>query len=170
MLLAERMAPSCASLLSGHYWSLWNTLKHVCYCAAMTHTYEYEVNGRRPVTWFPLAVFAFLFWIAWTQGAPWYIWTVWSVSCVMLLYLVVSNPRSGLRLTPETLVHWAGQRSATINLKEVDQVEIKEFSDSTYVVIHMTDGREETLLSGSVPSISVLESEFGMQGIKTVRT
>lgn len=136
----------------------------------MPNVFEYEEAGRRPLTWMALAVFAFLFWIAWSNGAPWYIWAVWSVSFAMLAYLLVTNPKSGLRITDRVIEHWAGRKRTSIERSKVSHVEIEEFSESTYVSIHLKDGSKDHLFSGSVPPIPRLETALQDHNIATIRT
>jgi len=135
----------------------------------MTDIYAYREKGRRPLTLLVLAACIALLWIAWRQSAPWYVWIIWSVCTAFLLYLVVFNVTSALRLTSDTLELHDGNRTRTVLLKNVDHVEFQRWTDSADVTIHMKDGRRETLSPGSVPPISVFEAELASRGIRTRR-
>ncbi|MEM1047920.1 MAG: hypothetical protein AAGL24_17305 [Pseudomonadota bacterium] len=136
----------------------------------MPNAFHYEEAGRRPVSWAALAVFVFLFWIAWTYDAPWFIWAIWLASFAMLAYLLIANPKSGLLITDRVIEHWAGRKRTRIERSKVSHVEIEEFSESTYVSIHLKDGSKDALFSGSVPPIPRLETALRDHGIATVRT
>lgn len=135
----------------------------------MTNDFEYEETGRRPIIWFSLCVFLFLFWLAYTEGAPWWIWAVWSISGGMVVYMLIANPKSGMRITGSTLAYWAGGPRSTLTLSDIDHIVIEDWSEATDVTIELTDGRSIELFSGSLPPIHVLEKQLQARNIAVLR-
>ncbi len=135
----------------------------------MIKGFEYEETGRRPIIWFSLCVFLFLFWIAYTNGAPWWIWAIWSISGGMVVYMLIANPKSGISITDTTLAYWAGGPQSSLAISDIDHIVIEDWSDSTDVSIVLTDGRSIKLFSGSVPPIHELEKQLNARNIAVVR-
>ncbi len=136
----------------------------------MEQAYEYRCPGRRTSVWLGACVQAFLLWIALTNGAPWYIWTIWGLTSLGFAYLLLGNPISGLRLDDTHLILSPWRKPQKIPLTEIAKVEITDWSDSTHVVIHLQDGSKVSTFSGDIPPTGCLENVLTARGISVIRS
>lgn len=131
--------------------------------------YEFRLPGRRLSVWMGSAVMAFLLIVALVNSAPWYIWVIWGGTSVGFAWLLLRNPVSGLRIDGKTLTLSPWRKPVEIALSEIDHVEIIDWSESTDVVIHLTDGERLTTFSGDIPPTSLFEMELKKRDIPVHR-
>lgn len=136
----------------------------------MEKVYEYRAVGRRPTVWAAAAVFLFLLVLALYNGAPWYVWAIWGPCAGMVLYMLICNPVSGLRLTEDRLTLSPWRTPQDIALRDIAQVEFILWSDSTDVKLHLVDGTVITTFSGDIPPRSSFTAELTRRGIPVTQS
>jgi hypothetical protein len=136
----------------------------------MNEVYEYRCPGRRSIVWLIAAIQAVLLWLAVTHDAPWFIWAIWGPTSLAVAYLLLANPISGLRVDDRYLVLSPWRKPREIPLSEIARVEIRDWSDSTDVVIHLRDGGAVSTFSGDIPPSRCFESILTARGVTVDRS
>jgi uncharacterized protein (DUF58 family) len=136
----------------------------------MADVFEYRLPARRPLIWVVLAALLTLMTVIGVTGAAWYIWAIWGGTLLLVLYMLVVNPVSGIRLTPELLTLAAWRDPKPILLRDIAMVEIQNWSDSTDMVIHLTGGERIRAYSGDMPPKARLVRELNLRRVPVQET
>jgi hypothetical protein len=131
--------------------------------------FTYEKSGRRPVTWAALVFMCLMLVIAWIYRAPWDIWALWVLAIAGLVYMLLRNPKYGMRLDDETLTYWTRGPEKQLALADIDQVEFRPVSDSSYVTIHLKSGDSRRVFSDAFPHVDRAVEALSARGIRTTR-
>ena len=118
---------------------------------AMKEIYAYRETGRRPMVWLAAGVFVFLMWLAVTKSAPVFIYVPWALGGGMVAYLLVRNPVSGVRLFEDRLVLSPEFRPHTVQVCDIDRIELISWTDSTDMNIILRSGDTIRLFTGDIP-------------------
>ena len=117
----------------------------------MQEVYSYRLQGRRFAVWLISIIVAMLCMLALYEKAPWFIWAIWLPSASMLLFLLIKNPTSGVRLMRDRLILSPWQKPREVMLRQIKRVVFVSWSDSTDMEIHLTDGKKLRVFSGDIP-------------------
>ncbi len=112
--------------------------------------FAYEKSSRRPMTWAALIATCGFLVVAWIYAAPWDILALWALAIIGLAYLVMKNPKYGIRLNDKTLTYWARGPEQAIALSDIDHVAFRPVTKSSYITVHLRSGR--TCASSPTPS------------------
>lgn len=131
----------------------------------MEEVYSYRLQGRRLVVWSSAVAIAMLCMLALYEKAPWFIWAIWLPCAAMLLFLLIKNPTSGVRLMRDRLILSPWQKPREIMLKDVQRVVFVSWSDSTDMEIHTADGGKIRVFSGDIPPKEPFMSKLEALGV-----
>lgn len=113
--------------------------------------YTYHQSGRRPLTvttgLFCAATVSFGLW----KDAPWYAMLPMWAALVMMGWLLITNPQSGMLLTRAALRYYHARQDRTIALREIAAVKkhmMSEGPDEVILVLH--SGEQVSLPSQSI--------------------
>ena len=130
--------------------------------------FTYEKSSRRPMTWAALIATCGFLVVAWIYAAPWDILALWSLAIVGLAFLIMKNPKYGIRLNAETLTYWTRGPETDLALADIDHV---AFRPAQVVLHHRPPAQrpERAHLRRRLPPIDTAIAEFTARGVKTTR-
>lgn len=129
-----------------------------------TAGYRYAERGRRPLTLVALAFAAVLLGLGVRYDAP-VVWlVVVGVPAFALLGLVVRNTETWIVVAPDSLTWHDGWRETRLARDRIARVEVREWSDSTDVIVHLADGSSETIPDRCRPGARRLAAELSARG------
>ena len=131
----------------------------------MEPVFSYKEPGRRPATYLAAVVFALFFGAAVTYGAEWYVYLPVVLGGVMLLYMLVKNPVSGVALLDEFLVLSAWSNPQKIPLRDIARIEIISWSDSIDMKVHLKSGGAISAFAGDIPPREPFRAALAEVGI-----
>ncbi|MBW4708077.1 hypothetical protein KX928_09785 [Roseobacter sp. YSTF-M11] len=131
----------------------------------MSETYEYRLPGRRASVWMTLAVVGLLLAVVASEVASWYIWLVWMPSMAMVLYLLLKNPISGLRLTNDMLLLSAWRNPQALLLQDIAKIRFIDWRDGSDMEVHLHSGEVIQAISSDIPPRSSFVRALHQRGI-----
>ncbi len=131
--------------------------------------YFYDQAGRRAEIWAGLCVTAVLLLAAMQHNAPILVWALWAGTAIFFLYLMVANPRVGVRLTQDKLRYWVGGSEHVIALDNIDYVRIEDSRDAIFVYLYLRNGGQTRLFREAVSPARSLEKALLARGLSVVR-
>jgi len=131
--------------------------------------FAYEKSSRRPMTWAALIATCGFLVVAWIYAAPWDILALWALAIIGLAYLVMKNPKYGIRLNDKTLTYWARGPEQAIALSDIDHVAFRPVTESSYITVHLRSGQNVRIFADAFPPIDRAIAAFTARGVKTTR-
>jgi len=131
--------------------------------------FTYEKSGRRPLTWAALMLMCLMLVIAWIYKAPWDIWALWGLAIAGLVYMLARNPKYGMRLDEKTLTYWTRGPERQLALADIDHIEFRPVTDSSYVTIHLKSGDSLRVFSDAFPHVDRAVAALSARGVRTTR-
>jgi hypothetical protein len=104
--------------------------------------YNYSEQSRRPGTLLALVLSAAILVIGVLDGAPWFFLAPVLFACLMLIWMVIANRKSGMSLTGDRLNVFAGRWHQAVPTAQIQSVK----------VVHWSDGAPTITLSIAVAS------------------
>ncbi|MCF2905276.1 hypothetical protein L0666_09765 [Octadecabacter sp. CECT 8868] len=135
----------------------------------MAEDYEHQLSGRRPVMWLVLMGVLGFIGVAWGEPAPIFFWVILAATLGLVLWSLIANPISGLRISGDRLIIAPQQQNNEISLANVDYLKIDNRSDSTEFVLYLKDGGGLAVHENNFPSIKETTRVFEERGIKVAR-
>jgi hypothetical protein len=121
-------------------------------------TYEYREPGRRPLTMLAFGFSIFMVWMAVQHDAPVIIFFIVVPCCAALLWMVVANPVSGLRLDSRTLTLSPWRKPEIIPLDSLERLEYTDWSEGSSLDVVLVSGEKIRVFSGDIPPIDELRA------------
>lgn len=126
--------------------------------------YRYSENGRRPATIAALACAFGMLLLGLRFDAP-VVWLiVVGLPALALLVLVVGNARTWLVVAADGLTWHDARRQTRISRDRIARLEVRAWSDSTDVVVHLVDGDSVVLPDRCRPDARRLADELAARG------
>lgn len=92
-------------------------------------------------------------------------WLVWGVAALVIPWMVLPRPPSGIRVDHEHLTLSAWREPRPIALDDIAHLKVDESGLDTQVRIAYRDGREEEIFAGDLPDIDTLIPVLATRGI-----
>ena len=131
----------------------------------MHEVYEYRLSSRRSAIWLAAALVAFSLGYAVVNSAPAILTVICATGGVLLGWMLMANPMSGIRVDHETLVLNAWRRPREIPLSEIAYLRMTHWTDDSTVSIVYKDGREEGTNYADMPPPNTLAAVMAARGI-----
>jgi hypothetical protein len=125
--------------------------------------YHYEEQGRRPAVVAVMAVSVFMGALGASYNAPWYFFAPVAFAGLMAAIIFISNKRSGMALSGDSLRLFSGAWSRTFNVDEISRVREHRYSDGQpSLILLMHNGSSERIpgvcFGASVPLLNALRA------------
>ena len=131
----------------------------------MSEDYEYRRAPNKGPVWLALIGVVLLL-VAVTQfGAVQLIWLVWCAAAVLIAWLILPRPVSGIRIDNDHLVLSAWRVPRPILLDDIAHLRVDETGLETQVTIVYRNGDEEAAFAGDLPDIDTLVAVLADRGI-----
>jgi hypothetical protein len=91
--------------------------------------YQYRLSGRRPMTFFGLAVFFVMAATGIIYTAPWYFMAPVGMAGAMLIWAIAANPQSGSELTRDKLTYFYQGKTSSVHMADVVHMKVSRWSD-----------------------------------------
>jgi hypothetical protein len=129
-----------------------------------TPAYRYSERSRRPLTLGALAVAAAVFALGLSQGAPAVWLAIVGLPTLGLLAVVLGNAETWIVVDAEALVWNDARREVRIPRQQIARVEVKSWTESTDVIVHLADGGSEDIPDCCRPVARRLAAELAARG------
>ena len=132
--------------------------------------FEYSERGRRPLTLAMATAGLGLAAVAAAYQAPWWVWPPFLAYLAMMLWLVLRNPVSGMRLTPDAWSFHGAGFERTLPVAQIREVRFTSWSEGPDTVrIKMTDGTLHEPPSRCLPTAEALIPHLNRARIPVTR-
>lgn len=131
----------------------------------MNEVYEYRRAPNRGVIWLCASMVIILICIVVVSGATQLVWAVWVLGAVMLFWMVLPRPVTGIRVDDHHLILSAWRQPRLIPLDDIAYLRATSVSADSDVTIVYKDGREEGTFAGDMPDLETLSYVMAMRGV-----
>ena len=135
----------------------------------MSEVFEYKQQGRRPSTVTAAVLCLVALGFAAYHGAPWSIWAIWGASSLLVAYMVICNPVSGMRLSDTEVTFSPHARPLTVTLRDIDTIIMTDWSDGTSAALKMRSGAHHQLSSSDFPDLDIFEAQMRTRAVTVLR-
>lgn len=105
--------------------------------------FEHNLAGRRPATFFGLAVCLGMSGLGLSYAAPWYFMAVIMLTGAMLVWAIIANPQTGVKLTRSALSFYFRGRREDVSLSDIGSARIwNQMGSGTSALILMKSGKK----------------------------
>jgi hypothetical protein len=94
-----------------------------------TPLYTYHLSGRRPGTIFALCVSMLMLGVGVQYGAPWYFLAPVGLAGLMMVWAILSNPKTGSVLTTEKLHFFNRGTEETVLVSDITSMSVRSWTD-----------------------------------------
>ena len=108
---------------------------------------------------------AFLLGLITVYRDPAIITLIFALSAVLIGWMMIANPITGIRIDNEALTLNAWRRPREIPLHEIDHLRVTDWTDECDIVIVYRDGREEGTHAADMPDPDTLAEVMALHGI-----
>lgn len=120
--------------------------------------------------WAAAAVCAFMAGLMVSHDVDFLIWLPVLFGSGLVLWALIRNPQTGLRITDDALILSPWQTRQVIPLAEIEAVKYHEWSDSTDVYIWLKSGETVRVSPLDAPPVKSLRSVLAEKAIPIIET
>lgn len=131
----------------------------------MDDVFEYRLPGRRRAVWLAAIIVVFLIGISGQFQAPEVVWFAWLTLAVMLGWMLMAQPSSGIRVDYANFTVSAWHHPRDIPLAEIDHIRVRHWTEDSDITIVLRNGDEIDVGAGDLPPIPVLEDVMIARGV-----
>lgn len=131
----------------------------------MNEVYEFRRSPNRGVIWLSAVTIAVLVSVVGYSGSGHLIWLIWALGALLILWMVLPKPVSGIRIDDNHLILAAWRQPRLIALDDIAYLRATTVSADSNVTIVYKDGREEGAFAGDMPDIETLSYVMAIRGV-----